>query len=103
MRRIELRPLARRALISAYCGILETAGATRADRFQARVWEPFDDLALTPKMGAPRRLGVSKPRDLRLWRVRDFEEYLIFYSVTPTVVRIERVIHAKLDYQRQFD
>ena len=103
MKRIELRPHARHALLDAYRGILETSGATRADRFQTRVWQTFDDLALTPKMGAPRRLGSSPPRDLRLWRVRDFEEYLIFYSVTANAVRIERVIHAKLDYQRQFE
>ena len=37
---------------------------------------------------------------VRLWRVRGFESYLIFYRPLPDGVQIERVIHASQDYQR---
>jgi plasmid stabilization system protein ParE len=37
---------------------------------------------------------------LRMWRVRHFEKYLIFYQPIPDGVQIERVIHAAQDYTR---
>jgi len=38
--------------------------------------------------------------DVRLWRVRGFENYLIFYRPLADGVQIERVIHAAQDYQQ---
>ena len=36
-----------------------------------------------------------------MWRIREFEEYLIFYSVDPEFLSIDRIIHAKRDYNRE--
>ncbi|HEX4594220.1 MAG TPA: hypothetical protein VH157_08085 [Bryobacteraceae bacterium] len=38
--------------------------------------------------------------DIRLWRVTGFENYLILYRPRPDGIAVERVIHAKQDYQR---
>ena len=53
-----------------------------------------------PRMGAPAKVRHRKHAGIRIWRVREFEEYLIAYKPRRGGVRIERIIHAKQDYQR---
>ena len=49
-------------------------------------------------MGAPRKIA-NFPK-LRMWRIRGFEKYLIFYEPLAGGVEIMRVIHAAQDYNR---
>ena len=49
-------------------------------------------------MGSPRQVG--RFADVRMWRVRDFEKYLIFYRPVGDRIQIERVVHAAQDYTR---
>ena len=49
-------------------------------------------------MGAARKLGQFP--NLRMWRVREFEKYLIFYQPDADDIEIMRVIHAAQDYHR---
>ena len=49
-------------------------------------------------MGAPKK--VEKFPKVRMWRVRDFEKYLVFYEPRGRDVEIIRVIHAAQDYNR---
>jgi hypothetical protein len=53
-----------------------------------------------PGMGAPGRVGRGKHAEVRIWRVRGFHEYLIGYRPRRGGVAIERLVHAKQDYQR---
>jgi plasmid stabilization system protein ParE len=55
-----------------------------------------------PHIGAPFKVREGKYAGVRLWRVREFETYLIAYRPVRDGVRIERLIHAKQDYQRVF-
>jgi hypothetical protein len=55
--------------------------------------------------GLPLRKRNRKFREeihagIRLWRVRGFENYLIAYRQQRAGIAIERIIHAKQDYQR---
>ena len=67
-----------------------------AKRFLAAARVSFLELALTPNLGAPGK--SEKFPTLRMWRVRHFEKYLIFYHPQTNGVQIERVIHASQDY-----
>ncbi|MGO9269823.1 MAG: type II toxin-antitoxin system RelE/ParE family toxin [Terriglobia bacterium] len=98
MARAIVRPAARRDLIRHFVYIGENSGVATARRFRAAARLTFSELAQTPRMGAPRKLG--KFPDLRMWRVREFEKYLIFYQPITDGVSIERVIHAAQDYNR---
>ena len=49
-------------------------------------------------MGSRRQVG--KFADIRMWRVRGFEKYLIFYRPGRGCVQVERVIHCAQDYAR---
>jgi toxin ParE1/3/4 len=76
-------------------------GHLNAGQFEMNSAQTFFDLAQMPNIGAPRQIERDPLRDVRMWRGRDFKEYLIFYSVKPDFVQIERVVHAKRDYKRE--
>ena len=101
MRRVQIQPKARRDLMDIHRNLNETLGNSKADQFETSASQTFLDLARMPNIGASRKMERDPHRDVRMWRVRDFMEYLIFYSVEPDLVRIDRVIHAKRDYKRQ--
>ncbi|MDE2456328.1 MAG: type II toxin-antitoxin system RelE/ParE family toxin, partial [Burkholderiales bacterium] len=69
-----------------------------ADRFLSRAESSFDDLARQPMMGAPLNLGHADLGSLRKWRVKDFDNYLVFYEPRVDGVSIVRVLHAASDW-----
>lgn len=98
MGRAVVRPAARRDLIRHFAWLGENGSIDVAQRFLVAARATFQELAQTPHLGA---LGKSeKFPTLRMWRVRHFEKYLIFYHPRTDGVQIERVIHASQDYTR---
>jgi toxin ParE1/3/4 len=71
-------------------------------RFSEAVQATFDQLAGTPLMGSPRPLLHPRLADLRQWRVRGFENYLIFYRPIEDGIEIVRVLHGARDLERLF-
>lgn len=98
MGRIYRRPAARRDLIAHYRYLAENAGEAIADRFLSQAEASFDDLLKQPKMGAPLTLQRAELNGLRKWRVKDFDNVLIFYLPHPDGVLIVRVLHAARDW-----
>jgi toxin ParE1/3/4 len=98
MGRAIVRPAARRDLIQHFAYIGENGSLTIARRFQAAARATFAELARSPGMGAPKK--VAKFPKVRMWRIREFEKYLIFYEPIGGDVEIMRVIHAAQDYNR---
>jgi toxin ParE1/3/4 len=96
--RATVRPAARRDLIQHFAYIGEKAGVNGARRFLVETRHSFTELAQNPHLGALRQ--TAKFPALRMWRVRHFEKYLIFYQPVTSGVEIERVIHAAQDYTR---
>ena len=98
MPRVIKRPAAKRDLILHFAAIAE-GSVEAAQRFRHAAERSFQDLARMPGM-APRKILEGKFAGVRMWRVRGFERYLIFYMSRKDGVAIERVIHAAQDYQR---
>ncbi len=98
MGRALVRRAARRDLIRHFAWIGEASSLETARRFRAASRRTFNDLAQTPGMGAPRKIGRFP--NLRMWRVAGFEKYLIFYQPSGQDVVIERVVHAAQNYTR---
>jgi toxin ParE1/3/4 len=71
-----------------------------AQRFRKAATDTFDELAEFPMMGAARRVGNPELQGVRMWRMRGFESYLIFYFPRADGIAVERVLHASRDYQR---
>ena len=69
-------------------------------RFVKATREAFQSLATHPQMG--RQYETTHPllQDLRIWRVKGFEKYLIFYRAGRASIYIERVLYGGRDIER---
>ena len=73
-----------------------------ADRFLEAVETTFLALAEMPRMGALRTFRNPRFAGVRMWRVKDFEKYLIFYLNNDDGLEIVRVIHGAQDIPALF-
>jgi toxin ParE1/3/4 len=69
-----------------------------AERFLVNAEASFNDLAQQPEMGAPLMLKHPALANLRKWRVKGFDNHLVFYEPRPNGVSIVRVLHAARDW-----
>lgn len=98
MPQVYLHAAARGDLVEHFVYLSENAGLDTAERFLNRVEASFEDLALQPRMGAPLRLRPPELSGLRKWRVRDFDNHLIFYRSRAEGINVVRVLHAARDW-----
>jgi len=80
-----------------YVYFSENAGVEVADRFFAATRSTFDRLVEMPEIG--RHPGFLNPQlsDIRVWQVKGFEKYLIFYRILHDEIEILRIIHGSRD------
>ena len=96
------RAAARRDLVGHYVHLAENAGEVIADRFLACAEASFAALSEHPEMGAALSLRRPELAELRKWRIREFENYLIFYLPRTNGVSIVRVLYATQDWWQLF-
>jgi plasmid stabilization system protein ParE len=63
----------------------------------------FQFLAANPHAGAQRDFESPELSNVRMWRIRNFEKYLIFYVPTGKAIKILHIIHSARDYNRIFE
>ena len=95
---VSKREAARRDLVEHFVYLAENASLDVADRFLACAETSFADLARQPMMGAPLTLKHPDLSNIRKWRVKDFDNHLVFYEPRPDGVSIVRVLHAASDW-----
>lgn len=95
---VSKREAARRDLVEHFVYLAENAGLDMADRFLANAESSFADLAHQPMLGAPLTLKRPELANIRKWRVKDFDNHLVFYEPRPDGVSIVRVLHAASDW-----
>jgi len=100
MSRVFRRPTAWGDLVEHYVYLAENAGTIIADRFQVDAEASIADLAAHPAMGAPMTLRLPELVGLRIWRVKDFEHFLILYLPRRDGATIVRILHASQDWWR---
>ena len=71
-----------------------------AARFLDAVDETVVELAGHPLVGRRRRFRGRDLKDIRSWRVNDFENYLIFYRVTEQRLEVLRIKHGAMNFPR---
>jgi len=76
---------------------------TAAQRFLAACDETFSFLANNNKVGATRIFRDPSLRDVRMWRVKGFEKYLVFYQPLPDGIKILHVVHSARNYNLLFE
>jgi toxin ParE1/3/4 len=71
-----------------------------ATKFIQAANEAWDLLENMPEVGAPRRYRNRKLHGLRMWPMRGFEKYLVFYRALKYSIDVVRVLHASRDIRR---
>ena len=95
---VHQRAAARRDLVEHFVYLAEEAGLDIAERFLTNAEASFNDLARQPMIGAPLTLRHAKLAGMRKWRVKNFDNVLIFYQPRREGVSIVRVLHAARDW-----
>jgi len=98
MPKVLQRSAARADLVEHFVYLAENAGMDIAERFLTSAEASFSDLAEQPMIGAPVKLRAPELAGIRKWRVKDFDNYLVFYLPVPDGVSIVRVLHAARDW-----
>lgn len=100
MAAIHIRAVARNDLLEHFDYLEDHAGLNVAERFLAQAQATFLDLARQPGIGA--LLGLTNPAlaGMRKWRIRDFDNHLVFYMAREDGVSIVRVLHRAMDWWR---
>jgi toxin ParE1/3/4 len=100
-RRVLKRPSAERDIEESFVYIGEdNIDASLA--FLEAVEEALGILANNPFIGSTREFEDLKAKGLRMWLVRGFDNYEIFYIVEEDRVEIVRVLHSARDIPRIF-
>ncbi|HTK26900.1 MAG TPA: type II toxin-antitoxin system RelE/ParE family toxin [Pyrinomonadaceae bacterium] len=74
-----------------------------AQRFLDACDETFQLLAQNNLLGAVRNFKNKKLSEVRMWRIKGFNSYLVFYIPTPTGIKILHTLHSATDYNRAFE
>jgi toxin ParE1/3/4 len=98
MSTVTQREAAQRDLVEHFVFLTENAGLDVAERFLSNAEASFTELARQPKMGTPLKLKHPGLGDVRKWRVKDFDNHLVFYEPRPDGVSIVRVLNAASDW-----
>jgi toxin ParE1/3/4 len=77
--------------------ILVNGNADVAVKFLTAAEVTFEQLLKTPGMGKITQLVVSRLGEIRQWRIKDFNDYLLFYRIQDDTVEILRVFHGARD------
>lgn len=71
-------------------------------RFIDAAQATFELLARTPELGELCRFRSPRAAGVRVWRIKGFERYLVFYRPTEAGIRVVRVLHAARDWEVLF-
>lgn len=71
-----------------------------AQRFLRAIDDTVEKLALQPLKGRLRKFRARELKNIRSWRVDDFENYLIFYRFAAMRLEILRIKHGAMDFPK---
>lgn len=100
---IIVQPQAELDLIDHFEYLALHANEATARKFLNSIMMACELLSEMPELGSVRRFKRKDLRNIRLWPLRDFREYLLFYKPLNTGITLIRLIHAKEDYMRKFE
>ena len=95
--------LAERDLSTAIAYLEINAGIEIAEKFIFYTSDTFQQLAKNPEMGAPVMMPHKKLGRVRKWRVKNFNNYLIFYLPIEDGIAVVRVFHTAQDWWNLYD
>lgn len=98
---IRYRPQARQDALDITQAIAKDS-VSAAEAFFAELEQACTLLATMPYIGAAHRFQVTRLEGLRIWPLRRFEKYLIFYRPTTDGLDVIRILHGARDLPSRF-
>lgn len=95
------RPQAERDIEECFVFIAEDNIDT-AVYFLVAVENSFEQLAKFPLLGKQREFQDKRFQNMRMWYVKGFESYLIFYTVTGNKIEVIRVVYGSRNIEELF-
>lgn len=83
--------------------IAERSGQNAGMRFYAACDETFARIATYPEIGKIQQFENPSLLNVRVWQVKEFREYLVFYRSLKNKVEILNVIHGSRDIEAIFE
>jgi toxin ParE1/3/4 len=83
--------------------LAQEADVQLADRFIEAVKDTTEQIQMMPFLGFNREFNNNKLKNVRVWRVKGFEKYLIFYVPQKEIIEFVYLIHSARDYTKLFD
>jgi len=102
MARVIKRAAAKRDLTDHFVFLAENASVDVARRFLQSANNAFEELAQMPEIGVSRAFRNPRFANVRMWLIRGFERYLVFYRPLEDGVEVLRVIHGARDIELLF-
>jgi toxin ParE1/3/4 len=93
---IVVQPAAHRDL-EEIADYLAQRSVPSAIRFSHRSAESFDILLSNPSLGSPFEISNPLLQGLRVWPIKGFRKYLVFYRPREYGIEILRVLHGARD------
>lgn len=95
------RPQAERDIEECFVYIAEENLDT-AVYFLVAVEDSLEQLAEFPFIGSKRTFQNPRFQAIRMWRVKGYPDYLIFYQIIDDRIEIIRVVHGSRDIDEMF-
>lgn len=99
--RIFKRPQAARDIEECFVFIAEE-NLDAGVYFLVAVEDSIEQIAQFPEIGKKREFSDKRFQNVRMWHVKKYENYLIFYEVVEDRVEIIRVLHGSRDIEELF-
>ena len=76
---------------------------TLSHRFYGQFWKTVQTLTASPNLGERCRFRNPATKDMRVWQVDGFSNYLIFYRLNGEQLEILRILHGARNYETMFN
>jgi toxin ParE1/3/4 len=77
--------------------ILGNGNVVVAEHFLQSAEATFAQILTVPRIGKSIDFGLERMGEVRQWRVKNFQDYLVFYRVEDEQIEILRVLHGSRD------
>jgi len=83
--------------LEAIWGYIAVDNIEAADRFLDAAYATLENLSRMPGMGRPRRFSRETLSELRSFRVKGFDNYLVFYQPISDGIEVLHILHGARD------
>ena len=92
----------KRDLVEHFVFLADHVGVDTGRRFRQAVRTTLHQLSQMPEMGSHGIFRNPRFESIRMWRVRGFDRYLIFYRPFRDGIEVHRIIHGARNIEELF-